>query len=1810
MATQFGSATASARTSGTATAIPATPTLAAIDHSASPTRARKGLTRGAALLTTLAAGVSLLATPSESDAAFLYYSVVATNVTNSGQNLTRYEVFANFNGPTDTVLNVFNFQAQGGWAGHADAANGFWHKDYSYSSPISPGTLSQEYGGWSPQLIGSATANRPFDSFLLIGGNPSGTNTTTGDPGWNCSGGGYDWIRVDFPLCNDLGWFNASPPNLQGRVGIAPNTATKVKIGQFILSQNDTAFRTYTLRIAVNNADNATPVYSDGSFILCPGFTYYRDLDGDGFGSAAGGTITQCGQPAGYVLSNTDCNDADATINPTTIWYRDLDGDGLGAAVNGTLTQCTQPDGYVRTNTDNCPSIANPEQTDCNANGIGDVCELAAGTAFDCDNSGTLDTCEFSSDALADCDSDGRSDICEGAVIIAASSPLLAPFGNGFPATYTFSNLPKAYRGTPTLTLEATSDLSSSNEFIAVAIDGRAQEYFFTADGTDCPASPDIATRTFTIPALNALVADGTLTVSLLASGTVDAAQCAGGGVRLRLNYDGLPASSDCNANGLLDSCEIGTGAAADCNGNGIPDACDISGGTSSDCNSNGALDSCDIASGTSTDLNANAIPDECSNEFIVGGSGYPSIAAALAAAPSGTTVRVAAGTYATNALVSAKQIHLRSLSGAASTILSGAGANGAILAFDSAATNGSTLDGFTFRDGVIGHDFAGFRVGGALACIDSSISIVNCVFTANRADYGGAIYAIRSSTAISNSTFTLNSSSVDGGAVTFGDGDNWSVSNCTFTGNASGNGGALHAWVTGGTITDCLFTQNTASGLGGAFSYYAVNAHGITLDGCTIEANSALDGGGIYEWFSQSEPTGALELLDTRLCRNEPQNIVGPFNDLGGNTQSGDCNDNGVCDADEIAAGAETDCNSNGVPDSCELLGEVIGWGEDDFGQATPPPQLGDVVQISAGCSHNLALASDGTVRSWGMNSFGQLDIPPGLTNAVQVSAGCSHNVALRADGLVFAWGSDAFGKSTPPALSGVTQVCAGDGHSAARKSDGTVVLWGRNASGESTPPAGLGASVEIVLGGAHSIARHANGTITCWGLNNFGQCNVPANVGVLSSVVAGCYHTAGLRTNGTVVCWGSNLFNQCAVPAGLANVVQLAAGIGQHTLALKSDGSLAAWGWNAFGQTNIPDDLGPVSLLAAGGTHTMARSASAPDCNSNGIIDSCDIADGFADCDGDGVLDACEIAAQPSLDCNGNGALDSCELAGGAADCNSNGLPDSCDITSGTSSDLDGNSVPDDCSTEFIVGGTGYATIQAAIDAAPGGATVLVGVKYHNSPILITGKSVTMRPIYGALSTTLSGTDLSSSIMVVSGAAASHTVIEGFIFTEGVVGTTTAGTQLGGALFLHDCAATVRDCRFAFNSAIDGGAIGCASFSGVIEACEFSGNSASARGGAILLGYGGNWVLRNNAFLENMSGSQGGALTVIVQGANGGGLIESCNFAYNGSAFGNALAYRAVSGTNLRVTDCVVEHNSGPADAAFARTLDSADFAFEMQDSRFCLNGTANVFGPIVDLGGNLFSQDCNGNGECDADEISAGSALDCNSNGFPDDCDLSSGFSSDCNDNTIPDSCDIAAGTSTDVDGNGIPDDCKPDCDNDGLPDAWELLQGLDSDCDGNSMIDRCEIAKAPALDCNGNMQLDSCEALANPSLDCDGNGAIDYCEIANTPALDCNADGTLDTCQIDSGALPDCDANGRPDACDITDGAEDENSNGHLDTCELARGDLNLDGVVSGGDLAVLLSFWGSVNPPAGDLTGDGLINGSDLAVILSNWGSTP
>jgi PKD repeat protein len=50
--------------------------------------------------------------------------------------------------------------------------------------------------------------------------------------------------------------------------------------------------------------------------LAVPGDTYYRDLDGDGYGDPGVSQISCSGVPSGYVTDNTDCDDTRSDVNP------------------------------------------------------------------------------------------------------------------------------------------------------------------------------------------------------------------------------------------------------------------------------------------------------------------------------------------------------------------------------------------------------------------------------------------------------------------------------------------------------------------------------------------------------------------------------------------------------------------------------------------------------------------------------------------------------------------------------------------------------------------------------------------------------------------------------------------------------------------------------------------------------------------------------------------------------------------------------------------------------------------------------------------------------------------------------------------------------------------------------------------------------------------------------------------------------------------------------------------------------------------------------------------------------------------------------------------------------------------------------------------------------------------------------------------------------------------------------------------------------------------------------------------------------
>jgi hypothetical protein len=83
--------------------------------------------------------------------------------------------------------------------------------------------------------------------------------------------------------------------------------------------------------------------------------------------------------------------------------------------------------------------------------------------------------------------------------------------------------------------------------------------------------------------------------------------------------------------------------------------------------------------------------------------------------------------------------------------------------------------------------------------------------------------------------------------------------------------------------------------------------------------------------------------------------------------------------------------------------------------------------------------------------------------------------------------------------------------------------------------------------------------------------------------------------------------------------------------------------------------------------------------DCNENGIGEACET---FTDCNQTGLPDSCDIASGTSDDANTNAVPDECEV-----DCNMNGISDLAEVFSGAMPDCNGDRIPDTCQGAVLV-------------------------------------------------------------------------------------------------------------------------------------------------------------------------------------------------------------------------------------------------------------------------------------------------------------------------------------------------------------------------------------------------------------------------------------------------------------------------------------------------------------------------------------------
>jgi len=284
-----------------------------------------------------------------------------------------------------------------------------------------------------------------------------------------------------------------------------------------------------------------------------------------------------------------------------------------------------------------------------------------------------------------------------------------------------------------------------------------------------------------------------------------------------------------------------------------------------------------------------------------------------------------------------------------------------------------------------------------------------------------------------------------------------------------------------------------------------------------------------------------------------------------------------------------------------CAAMAEptsVITWGPQypaNAGKTNIPPDLTNVVAISASGYPSLALRSDGTAVAWGESRSNG----PALPNVIGIDGGYNHIMVLQYDGTLVARGYYGTTSNltiapvgTPPYVPDLVAFSCGGVHDVALKNDGRVVAWGLDSAQTNVPP-DLRAVVAVDAGRLHTLALRSDGTVVAWGDNTYGQTNVPSGLNNVVTVVAGHFFSVALKADGTLVGWGDNSFGQLNFASDLTNIVAISAGR-NHCLARRADNTLVAWGDNQYGQATLPADLPEVVAFAAGGYHNVVLSGS----------------------------------------------------------------------------------------------------------------------------------------------------------------------------------------------------------------------------------------------------------------------------------------------------------------------------------------------------------------------------------------------------------------------------------------------------------------------------------------------------------------------------------------------------------------------------------------------------------------------------------------
>ena len=319
---------------------------------------------------------------------------------------------------------------------------------------------------------------------------------------------------------------------------------------------------------------------------------------------------------------------------------------------------------------------------------------------------------------------------------------------------------------------------------------------------------------------------------------------------------------------------------------------------------------------------------------------------------------------------------------------------------------------------------------------------------------------------------------------------------------------------------------------------------------------------------------------------------------------------------------------------------------------------------------------------------------------------------------------------------------------------------------------------------------------------------------------------------------------------------------------------------------------------------------------------------------------------------------------------DCNGNGIPDLEDVIVGTAADIDSNGVPDSCQTVTVPGN--YATIQAAVDAAPTNQMRIISVAAgtFTGPVVVSGKPVRIIGA-GPAATTIDAAGSNTTAVIFRAGCSRDTRLEG-VTVRGGTGSpspTSPAYSIAGGVLVDRCSPSIVNCVFTANTAPYGGGgyvFWCPSPGALFQRCSFTGNSATSFGGGIDI-YEAWCMFDSCVFTGNSSPVRGGG----IHSSNGSGTVtpnpsmvfQNCAISGNTSGRGAAVDHDdSEPGVPLLLQSCTITGNTSTDDFPGNSAVAGAQVGIiRMTGSTVCSNQPRNVQPQCL-------TQDSSNNAVCD--------------------------------------------------------------------------------------------------------------------------------------------------------------------------------------------------------------------------------------------------